>query len=91
MFAQPVGKAKRGDTRPTRRQVAQRPTIVSRPFVGGTAEKAHMLQGGIDNQTVLRLLWQRTSSLIGSEPADNLEQEKTPEIMHAREVPCGVP
>src|SRR3954453_8899322 len=90
MFAPKIAKPQtKAAASPTNKLALQRPTPMARPFGGGAADQARMLQATIGNQATLRYLTQRLSNLPAKEPAERHEQEAVPENMTAREAPRG--
>lgn len=87
MFARPVAKAQTeaAASSPSK----QAPTQIARTYRGGTIEQAHMLQGSIGNQAMLRPLAQRAKSLTGNEPDGHNEQEAEPASLTARRAEPG--
>ena len=69
MFAPAVAKARTNAATPSVKSLPARSTLMGRPF-GGAAERAQMLQRGIGNQAVLRLL-RRDAGRTGNEPRSN--------------------
>jgi len=91
MFAPKVVKAQTNALEGQTNKLAPQPsTLVARPFGGGAAEQAHILQRSIGNQPTLRLLSQRASSQTGKGVDDDSEQEAAPENMTARATARGV-
>jgi hypothetical protein len=62
----------------TSRQAPQRPRLIPRRFCDGAVEQVYMLQRGIGNRAMLRLLSERARNLTESEPHGHNEREADP-------------
>jgi hypothetical protein len=85
MFAPPVAKTQtKTATSWTNKLAHQRPTLVAQRLGHGLVRQAQLLQRSTGNQSTLRLLAQRGSTLTGGKPGGDHEREANPTSLSAR-------